>query len=107
VGADHHSYCIYILGSLSGTLYIGVTGNLHRHIFQHKFEPYEGFAKQYGLARLVYWESYDSVQKAIRREKQLRVASEQESRADRVEESALGGPCTRVVSVDESLPLSQ
>ena len=33
------TYSVYILGSLSGTLYIGVTRNLHRRVFQHKFAP--------------------------------------------------------------------
>jgi len=67
-----HSYCVYILGSLSGTLYIGFTGYLHRRVFQHKFQPFDGFTKQYGLDRLLYWESYDDVHKAIGREKQLK-----------------------------------
>ena len=69
---DRRSYCVYILGSLSGTLYIGFTGYLHRRIFQHKFRPFDGFTKQYGLDRLLYWESYDDVHKAIGREKQLK-----------------------------------
>jgi putative endonuclease len=69
---DRRSYCVYILGSLSGTLYIGFTGYLHRRIFQHKFQPFDGFTKQYGSDRLLYWESYDDVHKAIGREKQLK-----------------------------------
>ena len=67
-----HSYCVYILGSLSGTLYVGFTGYLHRRVFQHKFQPFDGFTKQYGLDRLLYWESYDDVHKAIGREKRLK-----------------------------------
>ena len=67
-----HSYCVYILGSLSGTPYIGFTGYLHRRVFQHKFQPFDGFTKQYGLDRLFYWESYDDAHKAIGREKQLK-----------------------------------
>ncbi|MBS1851660.1 MAG: GIY-YIG nuclease family protein [Acidobacteria bacterium] len=66
------SYCVYILGSLSGTLYIGFTGNLHKRIFQHKFRPMEGFASKYLADRLLYWESFDDVHKAIGREKQLK-----------------------------------
>jgi len=64
VSTTKHSYCVYILGSLSGTLYIGFTGYLHRRVFQHKFQPFDGFTKQYGLDRLLYWESYDDVHKA-------------------------------------------
>ena len=37
------SYCVYIVGSLTGTLYIGFTGNLHQRVFQHKFHELEGF----------------------------------------------------------------
>jgi len=60
------------MGSLSGTLYIGVTGNLQRRVFQHKFHLFEGFTDKYGVERLLYWESYDDVHKAIGREKQLK-----------------------------------
>jgi putative endonuclease len=67
---DRRYYCVYIMGSLSATLYIGVTGNLHKRIFQHKFHHYEGFTARYEVVRLLYWESYDDVHKAIAREKQ-------------------------------------
>jgi putative endonuclease len=66
------SYCVYIMSSLSGTLYIGVTGNLHKRAFEHKFHRREGFTDKYGVERLLYWESYDDVHKAIGREKQLK-----------------------------------
>ena len=66
------SYCAYIMGSLSGTLYIGVTGNLLKRVFEHKFHHHEGFTAKYGVERLLYWESYDDVYKAIGREKQLK-----------------------------------
>jgi|SRR5271167_1214073 len=66
------SYAVYIMGSLSGTLYIGVTGNLHKRAFEHKFHRREGFTDKYDVERLLYWESYDHVHKAIGREKQLK-----------------------------------
>ena len=69
---DRRYYCTYITGSLSGTLYIGVSGNLHRRIFQHKFHHFEGFTDRYDVTRLLYWESYDDVHKALAREKQLK-----------------------------------
>jgi putative endonuclease len=47
------------MGSLSGTLYIGFSGNLHKRIFQHKFHHFEGFTAKYDVTRLLYWESYD------------------------------------------------
>jgi putative endonuclease len=66
------SYCVYIMGSLSGTLYIGVTGNLPKRAFEHKFHCMPGFSDKYETERLLYWESYDEVHKAIGREKQLK-----------------------------------
>jgi putative endonuclease len=63
---------VYLMGSLSGTLYIGVTGNLHKRIFQHKFHRTEGFTDKYRVERLLYRESFDDVHKAIAREKQLK-----------------------------------
>src|ERR1700682_2681350 len=70
--SERKSYCVYIMGSLSGTLYIGVTGNLHKRVFEHKFHRIEGFTDKYQVERLLYWESFDEVQKAINREKQLK-----------------------------------
>jgi putative endonuclease len=69
---ERKAYCIYITGSLSGTLYIGVTSNPHKRVFQHKFHKIEGFTDQYKVERLLYWESFDDVHKAIAREKQLK-----------------------------------
>jgi len=66
------SYFVYIIGSLSGTLYIGVSGNLHKRAFEHKFHRTEGFTDRYDAERLLYWESYNDVHKAIAREKQLK-----------------------------------
>src|SRR5579862_1154881 len=69
---DPRYYCTYIMASHSGTLYIGVSGNLHRRVFQHKFHHFEGFTDRYNVVRLIYWESYDDVHKALAREKQLK-----------------------------------
>ena len=69
---DPRYYCVYIMGSLTGTLYIGVSGNLHKRVFQHKFHHYEGFTSRYEVVRLLYFESYDDVHKALAREKQLK-----------------------------------
>jgi|HubBroStandDraft_4_1064222.scaffolds.fasta_scaffold494177_1 putative endonuclease len=69
---DRKTYCTYIMGSLSGTLYIGMTGNLHKRVFEHKFHRVEGFTDKYEVERLLYRESFDDVHKAIAREKQLK-----------------------------------
>ena len=67
---ERKTYSVYIMGSLSGTLYIGMTGNLHKRVFEHKFHRKEGFTDKYGVERLLYWESFDEVARAINREKQ-------------------------------------
>ena|ERR1022692_2957394 len=69
---DRQTYSVYIMGSLSGTLYIGMTGKLHRRVFQHRFHRIEGFTDQYAVDRLLYYESFDEVVNAINREKQLK-----------------------------------
>jgi putative endonuclease len=49
-----------------------MTNNLHRRVFEHKNDLIEGFTRQYKCHRLVYYESFDDVNKAIDREKQLK-----------------------------------
>jgi putative endonuclease len=67
-----HSYCVYIVASKSRVLYIGMTNTLERRVFEHKNDLVDGFSKQYRCHRLVYYESFDDVTKAINREKQLK-----------------------------------
>lgn len=64
---------VYILASKrNGTLYIGVTSDLVKRIWQHKNDLAEGFTKQYGVHTLVYYELYASMEEAILREKRLK-----------------------------------
>jgi len=66
-------YYVYILASKkNGTLYIGITNNLLRRIFEHKNNLIEGFTKKYSVHRLVYYEETDDVFYAIGREKQMK-----------------------------------
>jgi putative endonuclease len=65
-------YYVYVLGSYSGTLYIGVTGNLRRRIGQHKQHVIEGFTARYDVTRLLHFEVNHEVLNAISREKQLK-----------------------------------
>ncbi len=68
-----YRFYVYIMQSSSRrALYIGMTNNLHKRVFQHKTHCVEGFTDQYNAVRLVYWESFDDVHKAISREKQLK-----------------------------------
>ena len=67
------TYYIYILASKrNGTLYIGVTSNLIKRIYEHKNSLIEGFTKRYYVHKLVYYEETDSIYSAIKREKQLK-----------------------------------
>jgi putative endonuclease len=67
-----HRYSVYILGSLSGTLYIGITSNLVFRVRQHKDHTLRGFTAKYDVDRLLYYETYGEVSRAIAREKQLK-----------------------------------
>jgi putative endonuclease len=69
---QERTYCTYIAASRSHTLYIGVTGNLLKRIFQHKQKTFEGFAATYNCNRLVWFERFASPGVAIAREKQLK-----------------------------------
>jgi putative endonuclease len=68
----NYKFWVYIVGSQTGTLYVGMTNNIERRMREHKSGEFEGFASKYGCNRLVYWESFDEVQRAINREKQLK-----------------------------------
>lgn len=64
---------VYILASRrNGTLYIGVTGDLIKRVWQHKNGEVQGFTKRYDVHRLVYYELHTDMMEAIRREKQLK-----------------------------------
>lgn len=67
------SYWVYILSNKKlGTLYIGVTNDLHRRLYEHKNKLIEGFSKRYDLTKLVYFEETSDINSAIAREKQLK-----------------------------------
>ena len=56
----------------NGTLYVGVTSDLVRRVWDHKQNSVEGFTKVYGVHTLVYFELHDEMTEAIRREKQIK-----------------------------------
>ncbi len=65
-------YYVYILTSNTGTLYIGVTNDLQRRIYEHKCGLIEGFTKKYSVRRLVYYEETTEITEAITREKEIK-----------------------------------
>jgi len=66
------AYFTYVMASRSHTLYVGMTGDLHKRVFQHKWKEHEGFTARYNCDRLVWFESHQDVHRAIAREKVLK-----------------------------------
>ena len=69
---DRRFYSTYIVASRSRTIYIAVTGDLRMRVFQHKWKEHDGFTEHYNCDRLVWFEHYQEVTKAIACEKQLK-----------------------------------
>jgi putative endonuclease len=66
-------YYVYILASgKRGTLYIGVTNNLARRVYEHKTGAIPGFTEKYGVKALVWYEVHQNIEAAIQREKSLK-----------------------------------
>ncbi|HET7037464.1 MAG TPA: GIY-YIG nuclease family protein [Thermomicrobiaceae bacterium] len=66
------TYCVYILASATRVLYIGMTNDLERRVWEHKDGSVPGFTSRYSVTRLVLMEDYSDVREAIAREKQLK-----------------------------------
>lgn len=66
------SYWVYILPSKTGTLYVGVTGNLEKRIFEHKNKLISGFTSKYNIDRLMYHQEFSDVEEAIEMEKKIK-----------------------------------
>lgn len=64
---------VYILASRPrGTLYVGVSSDLVRRVYEHKEGVADGFSKRYGVKTLVYFETFDRIEDAILREKRMK-----------------------------------
>jgi putative endonuclease len=69
---EERIYCAYIMASRSHTLYIGMTGDLLKRIFEHKQRAHPGFSAKYNCNRLIWFERFTGPVSAIAREKQLK-----------------------------------
>jgi putative endonuclease len=67
-----NNYFVYILSSNSKRLYIGITNNLERRLFEHRDKIIKGFTSRYNMDKLVYYEVFSNVEQAINRETQLK-----------------------------------
>jgi len=65
-------YYVYVMSSQRRVLYVGVTSDIERRVFQHKAHTFGGFTAKYNVTSLVYCERYGSVLTAIRREKEIK-----------------------------------
>lgn len=69
----NHNYYVYILSNWNNkVIYVGMTNNLERRIYEHKSKLIEGFTKKYNLTKLVYYELTEDVNSAISREKEIK-----------------------------------
>ena len=86
------TYYVYILfNKPDGTLYVGVTNDLIRRIAEHKSHSKKSFTRKYNVDKLGYFESFDHVDDAIEREKQLKAGPrKKENRIDFKNESGMG-----------------
>jgi putative endonuclease len=67
-----YQYCVYIMANIARTIYIGVTNNLQRRVYEHKNQLVPGFTSKYDLTTLVYFECGEDVYSALTREKQIK-----------------------------------
>lgn len=65
-------YYVYILTNKSNTLYVGVTNNLARRLYEHQHKLTLGFTAKYKLDKLIYYEVFEDIEQAILREKYLK-----------------------------------
>ncbi len=65
-------YFVYILASLRGHLYVGLTDEMRKRMIQHKSGTFDGYTKRYGVNRLMYFETYTDSKVAANRERQIK-----------------------------------
>ena len=66
------TYCVYIMASESGVLYVGITNDIERRVLEHKKKAIPGFSAKYNVKKLVYYELFRDVRAAIAREKEFK-----------------------------------
>jgi len=73
IAAVSRQYYVYIMTNKANTvLYVGVTGDLVRRVYEHKEKLADGFTKRYNIVKLVYYEVFEDIENAILREKQIK-----------------------------------
>ncbi|MCL5428715.1 MAG: GIY-YIG nuclease family protein [Chloroflexi bacterium] len=67
-----NSYFVYILGNGKGALYVGVTNDLERRMYEHKMKMVKGFTSRYGLNQLLFMEEFTDIYQALDAEKKIK-----------------------------------
>ena len=93
-------FYVYILASLTGTLYVGLTDNLKRRVEEHKLGLVDSFTKKYHINRLMYYEIFHDAENAAQRERQIK----KYSRKKKIALFAKTNPCWEDLS--KTLPKS-
>ena len=90
-------YYVYILTNRSKTLYVGVTNNLEKRMYEHKAKLAPGFTNKYNLTRLAYYERTSDIESAIAREKQIKGwLRRKKNRINRTVKPTMEGPVIRM-----------
>ena len=69
---EEQAYIYFMSNRYNKVLYVGITSNLIKRVWEHKKKVVDGFTKRYNLNKLVYYEIYDDIETAINREKQIK-----------------------------------
>jgi putative endonuclease len=69
---EEQAYIYFMSNRYNKVLYVGITSNLIKRVWEHKNKVVDGFTKRYNLNKLVYYEIYDDIETAINREKQIK-----------------------------------
>ncbi|WP_369385315.1 GIY-YIG nuclease family protein, partial [Jejuia pallidilutea] len=77
----HKSYVYFMTNKNNTVIYIGVTSNLTKRVYQHKTKEFKGFTAKYNCEKLVYFEEYSDISDAISREKQLKAGNRKRKEA--------------------------
>jgi putative endonuclease len=104
------SYWVYILASKpGGTLYVGVTNDLVRRVYEHREGLADGFTKRYGIRSLVYFEPHEAITTALQREKNISIGLASGRSTLSSGTIPIGAICTKRLSAnaDDGLPGAQ
>ena len=78
IGVVSKQYYVYVMTNSRNTvLYVGVTGDLIKRVYEHKAKLADGFTSKYNIVKLVYYEVFEDIENAILREKQIKAGSRQ------------------------------